>query len=367
MERQILSGEEWDYVIARLPQGKPRMEALQSAIQQMDQAQEHFWRMMFRYQYGCEVTFRDDPPKAIPVAQEFSAIFREHSKLLFERSPDGAAEMHLMIVQMGIDPIVFLPQISFAQWEQMMEEFYKLVKHYHIGLRTYWWQMARFWRYIDQEKAYQYFQKFWKTGRDGLSDCRACERSYAVQMALMAGDRAAADEYAKPMEQKRIRFCSDTPQLYWLAYLEDALDRGNLKEAEKRANALYRKGDRDKSDLSYIGAVLRCWAYTDLERAVDLTVKRLEWTIGMWDQKKVYDFYKGAWICFRELAKGENQVTLKLPERFPLYQENGVYRPAELADWFYSHAQEIAQAFDRRNGSELFEQDLNLAGRVSLS
>ena len=84
--------------------------------------------------------------------------------------------------------------------------------------------MARFWQYIDREQAYQYFQKFWKTGRDGLSDCRACERSYAVRMELLMGNRAAADAYAKPMDQGRIWFCKDTPQLYWLAYLEYALD-----------------------------------------------------------------------------------------------------------------------------------------------
>ncbi len=100
------------------------------------------------------------------------------------------------------------------------------------------------------------------------------------------GNRAAADEYAKPMEQGRMRFCPDTPHLYWPAYLEYALDHGDMKEAEKRANALYRKADRDKSDLSYTGAVLRCWAYTDPERALELFAKRLEWSIGMWDQKK---------------------------------------------------------------------------------
>lgn len=115
-------------------------------------------------------------------------------------------------------------------------------------------------------------------------------------MELLMGNRAAADEYAKPMEQGRMRFCPDTPHLYWPAYLEYALDHGDMKEAEKRANALYRKADRDKSDLSYTGAVLRCWAYTDPERALELFAKRLEWSIGMWDQKKAYDFDKGG-LC----------------------------------------------------------------------
>lgn len=176
--------------------------------------------------------------------------------------------------------------------------------------------MARFWRYVDRKKAYEYFQKFWKTGRDGLSDCRTCERSYAVQMELLMGNRATADEYAKPMEQGRMRFCPDTPHLYWLAYLEDALDRGDLREAEKRANSLYRKGNRDKRDLSYIGAILRCWAYTDPERALELFAKRLEWSFGLWDQKKAYDFDKGACVCFWQLSKHQQAVHLDRPVRF---------------------------------------------------
>lgn len=361
MTKKVFDGDILDQEIKRLPKGKARMDALLYAIQQADAAQDPYWRLMFRCNYCYEATFQDDPPKAIPVAAEFCALFEENPEAFIERSPDGAAEMHLMIMQMGIDPIVFLPQIPMKQWETMMGEFYRWVKHYRIGLRTYWWQMTRFWRYVDRKKAYEYFQKFWKTGRDGLSDCRTCERSYAVQMELLMRNRAAADEYAKPMEQGRMRFCSDTPHLYWLAYLEDALDRGDLQEAEKRANALYRKGNRDKSDLSYIGAVLRCWAYTDPERALELFAKRLEWTIGLWDQKKVYDFAKGACMCFRRLSKHQQMVHLELPSAFPLWREDGAYSTKELTDWFHTQAEDIGRRFDERNGSHCFGHDLAVA------
>mgnify|MGYP000756139527 FL=1 len=361
MGKTKFRGEELEAAIKRLPQGKPQMDAYWNAIRQADEAGDPYWRMMFRCRYCYEATFRDDPPKAIPVAAEFCALFEENSEAFIERSPDGASEMHLMIMQMGIDPIVFLPQIPMKQWETMMAEFYRWVKYYHIGLRTYWWQMARFWRYVDRKKAYEYFQKFWKTGRDGLSDCRTCERSYAVQMELLMGNRAAADEYAKPMEQGRMRFCPDTPHLYWLAYLEDALDRGDLREAEKRANALYRKGNRDKSDLSYIGAVLRCWAYTDPERALEVFAKRLEWSIGLWDQKKVYDFDKGACVLFQRLAKHQQMVHLELPQAFPLWREDGAYSTKELANWFREQAETISRRFDERNGSHCFGHDLAVA------
>lgn len=353
----------------RLPQGGPRMAALLDAIRQADEAGDHYWRMLLRYDYACQAIFHDDPPKAMPAAAEFNSIFQLHGEVLYAASRDGAPEMHLMITQMGIDPIVNLPQIPMEQWEEQMQAFRALVQKYHEGLRTYWSQMCQFWQYVDKEQAYAYFQKFWKTGRDGLSDCRACERSLAVRMCLLNGDRAAADEYAKPMEQGRVWFCNDTPQRYWLAYLEDALDRGETDRARIYANKLFRKADRDRNDLSFLGAVIRAWSKTedDLGRALHLALKRLEWTCGMWDQKKLYDYYKGCCVCFQALSKREPVLELEpdtgesIPESFPFYNEEGVYNAGELAEWFYTQARDTAAAFDRRNGSDYFARDLSLA------
>ena len=347
----------------RLPNGGPRMSALMEAIRQADAAEDHYWRMLLRYDYACQAIFHDDPPKAMPAAAEFNRIFDEHSGALYAASQDGAPEMHLMITQIGIDPIVNLPQIPMEQWEDLMKEFRALVQKYHEGLRTYWSQMCQFWQYVDRDQAYTYFQKFWKTGRDGLSDCRACERSLAVRICLLAGKRNEADVYDKPMEQGRIWFCNDTPQRYWLAYLEDDYRRGDYAAAAPMAESLYRKGNKDRSNLDYVGAVLQCWAHTDLDRAVALCESRLVWSLGMWDQRLVYLFDKGAWLTFRELAKGMETVKLELPKEFPLWKEDGSYSTRALAEHFYSQAEEIARRFDLRNGSGWYRTDLELAGR----
>ena len=363
------NGDALYHAAQRLPEGGPRMAALLDAIHKADEAEDHYWRMLLRYDYACQATFHDDPPKAIPVAAEFDRIFEEHSEALYERSTDGAPEMHLMITQIGIDPIANLPQIPMQQWEELMQNFRALVQRYHEGLRTYWSQMCQFWQYVDARQAYVYFQKFWKTGRDGLSDCRACERSLAVRICLLIGDRAAADEYAKPMEQGRIWFCNDTPQRYWLAYLEDALNRGETGRARIYANKLFRKADRDRNDLSYLGAIIHAWSKTDdsLSRALHLALKRMAWAESMWDQKKLYDFYKGCHVCFRELNKQEPALKLdpaageSFPESFPFYCKEGVYDTGVLADWFYGQAEAIGKAFDALNGSDYFAKDLALA------
>lgn len=221
-----------------------------------------------------------------------------------------------MIVQMGIDPVAYMPQIPMEQWEKMMDQFYILVKRYNTGLRTYWWQMARFWRFVDKEKSFNYFQNFWKTGRDGLSDCRACERSYAVLMSLMIGDRKAADTYAKPIKAGRLPFCEDAPKLYLHAYLENALDRGDLKEASHFANKLNWKIEKTIQDLSYFGSVIRCFAYTNTKKALERFTSGIKNIHGLWDQKKSMIFIRVHGYYFMNLQKKIKQLHLCFPKHF---------------------------------------------------
>ena len=238
-----------------------------------------------------------------------------------------------------------------------MEQFHSLVKRFNLGHRIYWWQMCRFMQYIDKNKAFEYFQKFWKTGRDALSDCRACERCYAVRMYLLMGDEAGAEEHAKPIKSRHIRFCGDAPHLMLLAYIEYAMDKGNLKMAIPYARELKRIGHRDRSDLSYIGAVLRCYAYSDLESGIELMANSFAWIVGMWDQKKMYDFYKGAWTIFHQLSKQQEEIHLALTKTIGCYQASGIYNIKEMQQWVYAQAEELqpVPAYPDGPGSAAFD------------
>lgn len=145
--------------------------------------------------------------------------------------------------------------------------------------------------------------------------------------------------------------------------MEYALDRGDLATAVPLAQKLYKKGNRNRTDLRFLGPVLRCWGMTNADRGLSLFARRLEWSIGMWDQKKVYDFDKGACVLFRRLAGVRQTVKLELPQAFPLWQEDGRYPVQELADWFLAQAETIGRRFDRRNSSHYFEDDLAAALR----
>lgn len=349
------SGSGMMYQIDGLPDGTVKMNALSDAIRKADAANDPYWRLVFRFEYAWQAAFDDDPPKAIPIGAEFNAILAEYPDAL---PPEQKDYLHLVIMQNIVNPIAALPQIPIAEWKRLMDEFYTLTQHYQIGERIYWWRMANFWQYIDKTQAFAYFKNFWNSKRDKVSDCEACDVSHAVHMSLLMGDRKAADQYAKPLKNGQLMLCSDTPQLMWLAYLEDALRRGDLEEAHPLANKLYREGIRDKSDLGYLAAILHCWAYVDLDLAIHQIGMRLDWALSMWDQKKKYDFYKASWVCFHELSKKQDRISLPLSAAFPLYQEDNMYHTAVLAQWFYTQAEQIAERFDTRNGSDYFKQDL---------
>lgn len=358
MAERIFDGEAMSILLSMLPKGAEKITALKDYIREADEAGEVYYQLVWRYEYAYQEYFYGDPVKTMPTASEFTEIYEANPHALDHVPDHGGPECYLMITQMGLDNVVALPQIPMEEWEIMMDRFYALVKRFGIGHRVYWWQLARFWQYIDKKKAYQYFQKFWKTGRDGLSDCRACERCYAVHMSLLSGDRKAADEYAKPLKAGRVNFCNDAPKLYRYYYLEDALDRGDLKEAVLYANQLSVKLECRVHDLSFFGSVIRCFAYTDLDKAVEKFEASIQLVMGLWDQMKVYDYDKGAYVCFHKLAQTRDTVVLKLPEEFPLYEKDGIYQCRELGEWFYEQAEIIAEKFDKRNGSHYFEENL---------
>ncbi len=360
MEEITFDGDKLIKIIHKLPRGKQRIEAFEDAIRLADGAKDTYWQLGFRSNYAGEVYLQDDPPKCIRAAAEFGPIFEKAPQEIQRNS--ALVEAYLMVTQLGVDVMQSLPQIPMTQYEALLEQYNLLTKRFGMGRRTYFWQMHNRWEYADPGRALEYMEMAWKTPQEGdYGNCTACEYSWAVVQYVRMGRLEEARRYAEPLETYRFAPCENSFQRIWAAYLEAALDRGDLEEAVPLAQKLYKKGNRIRTDLRFIGPVLRCWGMTNFDRGLSLFSRRLEWALGMWDQKMVYDFNKGACVLFRRLAGERQWVTLKLPCEFPLWREDGRYPVKELADWFLTQTQDIGRRFDRRNSSRYFEQDLAAA------
>ena len=316
MQQEVFDGEKLSRIIEKLPKGKPRIDAYEEAIRLADQTQDAYWRLGFRFHYASEVYFQDDPPKCIGVAAEFGSIFE--AAPLEIRKDKAWIDAYLMITQLGVDVMKNLPQIPMPQYEAALEQYNQLTKRYGIGRRTYFWQMYERWEYADPERALEYIELAMQTPPDDhFGNCNACEHSWAAEQYIRLGRLEEARRYVQPLETYRFSPCENSFQNIWAAYLESALDRGDLEAAVPLAQKLYKKGNRNRTDLRFLGPVLRCWGMTNVDRGLSLFAKRLEWSIGMWDQKKVYDFDKGACVLFRRLAGVRQTVKLELPQALP--------------------------------------------------
>ena len=360
IDKEIIDIDQLRRLIDKLPKGKPRIDAYEEAIRIADTLQDTYWQLGFRFHYASEVYFQDDPPKCIGVAAEFGPIFEAASSEI-QKNPT-MIDAYLMITQLGVDVMKNLPQIPMAQYEEVLEQYNQLTKRFGIGRRTYFWQMHERWEYADPERALEYIDLAMQTPPDeDYGNCKACEYSWAAKQYIRLGRLEEAQRYAQPLETYRISPCESSSQTVWAAYLEAALNRGDLETAIPLAQRLYKKGTRNRTDLCFIGPVLRCWGMTNFDRGLSLFARRLEWSIGMWDQKLVYDFDKAACVLFRRLAGVRQTVKLRLPQAFSLWQEDGRYSVEELADWFQAQAEDIGRRFDQRNSSHYFEQDLAAA------
>lgn len=363
MKNNVFDGDKLIREIHLSEHGKPRINMLKEAIAQADQAYDNYWRMYMRFDYISEQYFHGDAVKCIPVVTELENVFKENPAAVERHKGDTLGkEAYVMAVIIGIDSISCIPQVSLEEWDKLLDGLYSLVKQFGMAERSYYWQELWRWLYVDLDKAEEYFNKAWNTKPDYRFDCEACEYSYAARLYLRMGQKEKADTYAEKIEKDLLDApCSGASNNILDFYLKDALYRRDIKAAKPYARKLHRKHNNDQGDLEYMGEVLQYYAYSNTHNGMALFKRRLDWTIGMWNQKSNFHFYTGAWALFRELSKKHGKVTMELPKEFEAWKEDGIYETAVLADWFYKKSAEIAERFDKRNGSNYYKDYLERA------
>lgn len=361
MENSVFDGDVLIKKIHLQNHGKPRIEMLKDAIVKADQAGDSYWRMYMRFDYITEQYFHGDAAKCIPVVQELESVFKENPAAVERYEGDDLGkEAYLMAVELGVDTIACLPQVSLEEWDKLLDEYYKLIKQFGMKERSYYWQVFWKWLYIDLNKAEEVFKKIWETEPDSRFDCEACEHSYAARLYLEMGQKEKADTYAEKIEKDLLdKTCEGAQANIWSFYLKYALYNKDIQMARPYARKLYRKHNKDQGDLEDMGQVLQYYAYKNTARGLKLFKERIEWTKGMWNQRSKFYFYTGSWALFKELAKDNNTINIDLSKKaFELWKEEGIYETAVLADWFYKKALEIAESFDNRNGSSYYTEYL---------
>lgn len=300
------------------------------------------------YDLAWAYAMGDDPAKALPICAEFLALLEECPGYRNIHTEAPSAAMIAAYVARS------LPQISAEQCAALLEEFHRQVKKFGVGERLWLTHACAF--SIDQgdtKAAEAHLQAFYRTKRDAISDCRACETSNIVEFLLRLGRREEAQQLLQPVLDGSLT-CHDQPWSVLCILIHDALDRGDVADAKNYAQFLSRKKLGKKSDLPCAGALLRLYSYDDCAQSLALLEQGLDWSIGLWDQLLLFDFYRGAQRFCARLSRQTPTIPLSLPKKFACWQADGLYDSAALAQWLNQQAVEIAQKFDRRNGNDRF-------------
>lgn len=336
----------------RMPYNHLRVAMIQEALAIAEQHKIAEYQIGLRYDLMWAYTMGDDRAKALPICAEYFALREQRPDICF--APRTAVSAARIAAHVAIS----LPQITLEQCHALMEQFHTQVRKYGLGARVWHIHACHF--YIltgDLAAAEKHLESFRTIPRDDLSDCPACEASNAAEALLNLGRREEAMETFRPVLEGKLT-CECQPWSALSLLIHDDLNHGNLGRAQNWGQKLARCPLKSPVDLLYVGALTRLCAYTDPSRSVGMLEKYLPWISGLWDQDVLFAFYRGAWALCEKLGETQESLSIRFPQTFPLYNEDGTYSCARLAEWFYTQAQDIAKRFDRRNGSNYYERHL---------
>ncbi|MGM5632063.1 hypothetical protein O2K51_14285 [Apibacter raozihei] len=191
-----------------------------------------------------------------------------------------------------------------------------------------------------------------RLGRDGMSDCEACEQNAKIKIKLMNGNFDEALSDMKEMQMKKL-FCAEVPFNTYcnLAYY---LNKGNRPEARFYFNKALGelKSDKNTSAISDISKLINYSAEHNKQLAISLFTKYAHWQLNAEDK---ISFEVS--LNFLKLFKKDEDIKLEnLRPSFPFYKENGLYRTHVFFDYYKKIAEDLAYKFDARNKTQNYNK-----------
>ncbi|MCI8423332.1 MAG: hypothetical protein HFF50_07370 [Lawsonibacter sp.] len=339
--------------VQSVPAGPARTEAYLAAIREADLSGDTYWRQNLRADMVLWTGFYDDCPKILPVCAEFFALFEEEPHAM---GAELAAFNQYLVAHKAAELCVLLPQLELPVCIGLLDQLERVVKRVGDGMRRRDMALCEFYLYVDAEKSQQYFARFLMPCRDEFSSCRACEQDFKVWYYLHTGDLEKAKYLAKPIFLGQY-VCDSVPSHTYASFIQYYLDQGDVDSMKPLLSPLVYKGLHDRSDLLYLAAAIRGLAFTDPKKGVKLLRQGIGWSEGLWDRQSMYEFYKGIWcLCTAPALEGT-----RVPFPADMSAPEGPCTAPILGAWARKQAEKIAKAFDRRNGTRWYQENLERA------
>jgi tetratricopeptide (TPR) repeat protein len=192
--------------------------------------------------------------------------------------------------------------------------------------------------------------------RDDLADCEACEADSYVNYYSGIDEPEKAIQAATSIVNGE-QTCAEVPHVTYSTLLRCLAQVGRYDEADEYQAKDYRMIRRNSEFLLQIGEHISYLVHRNkLTKAIRLVETHLDWALHTYELNAKFHFLAAATHLLEQL--GDKPLKLKLPTKFARFESAGVYDVSELAEWFRSERDTLAQSFDNRNGNDHFGRRL---------
>lgn len=202
--------------------------------------------------------------------------------------------------------------------------------------------------------------KAWhESRRDAYTDSHETELAFEISYQNFLGKYDKLLEVAKPFTQGQLRdpffeghtFCK---------VLYPLLRQGKAEVAMPFHRRGYRLRQGNYRHIDSIAMHIAFMALTgNTARAVRLFEKHLVHALTTTNVLNRMWFYIDTTVLFdRLVAEGKKTLKLRLPAECSITDPSGSYKVADLREWVYASARELATKFDTRNGNNYFRNKL---------
>lgn len=350
------------YGYRKLGHGKARASAIRYAINQADINNDIPYMVFFREELCHESSWFLDELDVVTVFPELLSLLDKHPDAGYTPFRHGRDVQTDILEMYGhlLDACLSFYQIAFEDCVNFYNDYKKRLVASGYSPREAYVNFVEF--YLEtghMESAKKYLKKT-RAVPFAQSDCIACATVTEIKYYLLNNEKEKADRLAEKIENGTLRCkgsLSDSLLRLKQHYLKYYILHGSYDKAAEAAYVLERSGSEVKVHNRW--ASFMC-AYASQKPGRGLRIYKKHWK--EWedenDQYERYYEFKDAACFFKYLKNSKETIKLDMASTFPLYNNTSIYSTEKLCQYYYGEAENIADKFDKRNGTDKFANEL---------
>jgi tetratricopeptide (TPR) repeat protein len=274
----------------------------------------------------------------------------------FDRNPTAYADRYpdlLWDFKFAVGALTRSPEVPLDRTYAVLDDMQRRWIETGHSLHAVYSHRHRVARHIgDFDTAAKYYELWCAAPRDDLSDCAGCDPEMkAYWLALIGRDEEAVAIGANVLSGEWT--CSEQPQSMLTTLMVPYVRTGRLDEARDAHRRAYRLHRPNIADLAEIGEHIAFCARTGNEaRAIEIVERHLGWldrAPSPWDTM-IFSASSAHALRRAQARRPDEELTVFRPGAEG--REGTRLTATELADQLEAQAVQIADRFDRRNGTD---------------